>query len=195
MMLEEFRQFGRDLFLQGLNSSHSGNMSVRLGDRVIITRRGSSLSNLKEGDLVETGLEHNDSFITLASTEIVVHREIYRQTAALSIIHCHAPRCVALSLIEDEIIPIDSEGSYFFHKIPIVSTELTVGSEDAARLLAEALKNYKVVVLRGHGLFAVGQVLEEAYQYASGAEHICHIICQVRQLNPEYAVKSEYKKW
>ncbi|HHY45793.1 MAG TPA: aldolase [Firmicutes bacterium] len=194
-MLEEFQRIGRDLFLQGLNSSHSGNMSVRLGDRIIITRRGSSLSNLKEGDLVETGLEKNDSFITLASTEIVVHREIYQKTAALAIVHCHAPRCVALSLLEDEIIPVDSEGSYFFHKIPVVATELTVGSKEAARLLAQVLKNYKVAVLRGHGIFAVGQVLEEAYQYASAAEHVCQIICHVRALDPHYVAKSEYGRW
>ncbi|HEX9976514.1 MAG TPA: hypothetical protein VGA82_04610 [Dehalococcoidales bacterium] len=40
-MLEEFQRIGRDLFLSGLASSHGGNMSVRLGDRLIITRRGS----------------------------------------------------------------------------------------------------------------------------------------------------------
>ena len=39
-MLEEFQRIGRDLFLSGLVSSHGGNMSVRMGDRVLITHRG-----------------------------------------------------------------------------------------------------------------------------------------------------------
>jgi ribulose-5-phosphate 4-epimerase/fuculose-1-phosphate aldolase len=49
-MLEQFAGFGRELFLHGVNSSHSGNMSVRAGDRIFITRRGSMLSNLVAGD-------------------------------------------------------------------------------------------------------------------------------------------------
>ena len=46
-MLEQFSRFGRELFLQGTNSSHSGNMSIRAGDRIFITRCGSMLPNLK----------------------------------------------------------------------------------------------------------------------------------------------------
>ncbi len=34
-MLEQFSRFGRELFLQGINSSHSGNMSERVGVPVI----------------------------------------------------------------------------------------------------------------------------------------------------------------
>jgi L-fuculose-phosphate aldolase len=76
-MLKDFQRFGRDLFLAGLNSSHSGNLSVRCGDRIVITRKGSMLGHLEEQDLIETGLEKNDGKITLASTEIGVHRSIY----------------------------------------------------------------------------------------------------------------------
>ena len=56
-MLKDFQRFGRDLFLAGLNSSHSGNLSVRRGDKIIITRRGSMLGNLAEQDIIETGLQ------------------------------------------------------------------------------------------------------------------------------------------
>ena len=79
-MLKDFAYIGRDLFLSGLNSSHSGNMSIRCGDRIIITRRGAMLGQLTEQDLIETGLTKNDSHIILASTEIGVHRAIYQGT-------------------------------------------------------------------------------------------------------------------
>jgi len=46
MILSQFQTVGRDLFSQGLVSSHGGNLSIRLGDRLIITRRGSMLGNL-----------------------------------------------------------------------------------------------------------------------------------------------------
>jgi L-fuculose-phosphate aldolase len=120
-MLEEFQRIGRDLFLSGLVSSHGGNMSVRMGDRVLITHRGSPLGQITAEDIVETGLYDNDSGIMLASSETPVHRTIYQQTAGLAIVHAHPKVAVALSLFEDEIIPIDNEGSYLLHKVPVIS--------------------------------------------------------------------------
>jgi L-fuculose-phosphate aldolase len=196
-MYDEFKQIGRDLFLQGLNSSHSGNMSVRLGDRLVITRRGSMLGNLKANDLIETGLDKNDCHITLASTEIGVHRAIFKNTAALAIVHAHPVYATALSLVDDEIIPIDSEGQYMLHKIPVISFEHTVGSDEVAKLLPEYLKEYKIVMIRGHGSFAIGQLIEEAYQWTSSLENICKIIYLTRTLKGEgKETKSEkYNQW
>jgi L-fuculose-phosphate aldolase len=74
-MLDQFQRFGHDLFIRGLVSSHGGNISVRMGDRIIITRTGAMLGHLIERDLIETGLEEDDSNIMLASNEIVVHPE------------------------------------------------------------------------------------------------------------------------
>ena len=38
---ELFREIGRDLYTANMISSHGGNLSIRLGDRVIIKRRGA----------------------------------------------------------------------------------------------------------------------------------------------------------
>ena len=181
-MLKIFQLIGRDLFHSGLNNSHSGNISVRCGDRIIITRRGSMLGHLQEGDLIETGLDRNDSNITLASTEIRVHRAIYKKTPALAIVHAHPPHAIALSLLEDEIIPVDSEGSYLMHKIPVVYAKHTIGSEEIEQALPGVLNDYKVVMIRGHGSFAVGQLPEEAYQLTTSLEHSCRIITLTRAL-------------
>ena len=45
---EMFREIGRDLIHSQMISSHGGNLSIRLGDRVIIKRRGAQLGRLKE---------------------------------------------------------------------------------------------------------------------------------------------------
>jgi len=196
-MLKDFQKFGRDLFLAGLNSSHSGNLSVRCGDRIIITRRGAMLGHLEERDLIETGLEKNDSNIILASTEIRVHRAIYKGTAALAIVHAHPVHAVALSLLEDEIIPVDSEGAYLLHKVPVLSAEHTIGSKELEEKLPTLLKEYKIVMVRGHGSFAVGQVLEEAYQWTSCLEHTCRITCLTRTFKRDLQEKrtSRYREW
>lgn len=169
-MFREFKDIGRDLFLSGLVSSHGGNLSVRLGDRIFITRRGAMLGHIRRSDIVETGLRENDSSIALASSEIGVHRAIYLQTAALAIVHAHPPHAVVLSLGRDDIVPLDSEGSYLLHRVPVLAAEKTVGSSEMARLLAPALTDHKIVMLRGHGSFATGQFLEEAFQWTSSLE-------------------------
>ncbi len=188
-MLEQFRKFGRELFLQGVNSSHSGNISVRMGDRVLITRRGSMLADLSERDLIETGLEEDDSHIVLASTEIKIHRAVYQSTSALAIVHAHPPITIALSMLGDEIRPVDTEGIYYFKSVPVITTELTVGADEVAEKLPPVLRDYRIAVLRGHGSFATGQVLEEAYQWTSSLEAACKVICYARLLglHPEGA--------
>lgn len=174
-------------------------MSVRIGDRLVITRRGSMLGSLSESDMVETGLFKDDSGIALASSELIVHRAIYQATSAQAILHTHPPHGIVLSLELDEIVPIDSEGSYALHRVPVVAAEKTVGSEEMAVLLSEALRSYKVCMLRGHGLFATGNMLEEAYQWSSSFEASAHIIYLARlaRVNPvEYRSKSEqYGTW
>lgn len=182
-MLDQFQMFGNDLFLRGLTSSHGGNMSVRMGDRIIITRTGAMLGHLTETDLIETGLEENDSNVMLASSELVVHCAIYRNTSALAIVHVHPPHAVALSLVEqDEIIPVCNEGSYCFKKIPIIQTELTTGSKEVAKLASHWLREYKLIMLRGHGCFSTGPMLEEAYQWCVALEEACRVLYYLRTL-------------
>ncbi len=190
-MLEQFSRFGRDLFLQGVNSSHSGNMSVRSGDRIFITRRGSMLANLAEGDIVETGLREDDSHITLASTEIKIHRAVYLQTSALAIVHAHPPFAVTLSMLEDEIVPVDTEGVYYFKSVPVIGASLTVGSDEVVEKLPPLLQNYKVAMVRGHGSFAVGQMLEEAFQWTSSLEASCKTLYLQRLLSPSREKEGE----
>lgn len=192
-MLEQFAHFGRELFLQGVNTSHSGNISVRAGDRIFITRRGSMLASLTEGDIIETGLHSDDSHIILASTEIKIHRAIYLQTSALAIVHAHPPFAVALSLVEDEIVPPDAEGVYYFKSIPVIGAGLTVGSDEVAEKLPPLLQNYKAAIVRGHGSFAVGQMLEEAYQWTSSLEASCKILFLYRLLAPRERGEEDVK--
>ena len=118
-LFEQFRYIGRDIFDAGLTSSHGGNLSVRVGDRIIIKRRGAQFRRLKPEDFVETRLYEKDSGLMRASTELIVHREIYLRTSALAVVHCHPRAAIALSLCRDEIIPIDNEGSYLLKKIPV----------------------------------------------------------------------------
>jgi L-fuculose-phosphate aldolase len=191
-MLEQFQRFGSDLYYQGLTSSHGGNLSIRMGDRIIITRTGAMLGHITAHDLIETGLMEDDSNIMLTSSEIVVHRAVYQNTSALAIVHVHPPFAVAQSMcVEDAIIPIDSEGSYLLRKVPVVSTETTVGSTEVADIAAKLLGEYKIFMLRGHGVFSIGPVLEEAAQWCSSLEESCKMYYYTMTLRAAQAALSE----
>lgn len=166
---ESFRTIGRDIFVAGLISSHGGNLSVRDGERIIITRRGSMLGRLTPEDLVVTGMEpcRDDE---RCSRELVVHREIYRRTDALAVAHAHPVHAIARSFWADAIVPADSEGRYVLGEVPVVEAKETIGSAEAAVLVADALRERPVAVLRSHGAFARGQALEEAFYHISVLE-------------------------
>lgn len=188
---EMFREIGRDLYTANLISSHGGNLSIRLGDHVVIKRRGAMLGQLKPQDLIETRLDKNDSGVALASTELLAHRTIYLHTPALAICHCHPRTAIAFSLSRDEIVPIDNEASYFLKKVPVVTEEFASGTPQMANKVASALQNYKIIMLRGHGSFATGQTLDEAFLWSSTLEEACQIMLYAKQINEPFI---EYRK-
>jgi L-fuculose-phosphate aldolase len=196
---EMFREIGRDLYTANMISSHGGNLSIRMGDRVVIKRRGAMLGRLKLHDLIETGLEKNDSGVALASTELLVHRTIYLKTPALAIVHCHPRTAIAYSLSRNEIVPIDNEASYLLKKVPVIAEEFASGTLEMANKVAASLQNYKIIILRGHGSFATGQTLDEAFHWSSTLEESCQIMLAAKLIDEpflEYRKMSEsYDKW
>jgi len=177
-LVDEFGRVGRILFEGGLNNSHSGNMSVRLGDRVVITRRGAMLGELQANDLVDVGLVEDDSGIALASTEVKVHRAIYAATSHLAIVHTHPRTATAFSMDRDFLIPVDEEGRYYFKRIPVLSVKASIGSDALEKELPAMLKDYAIVMVRGHGAFAVGGTLEEGLQVTHSLEWSCDILAR-----------------
>lgn len=169
-MFEQFKEIGRDVFLRGLISSHAGNMSARVVDRIYITRKTSMLGKLRQKDVVEFDLGQDHSQVPLASSELVVHTAIYEKTSALAVLHAHPPYATLLSIVEDEIIPVDAEGRHLFTKIPVVSPQKPIGSPESAELVSRQLMDYKIVLVRGHGSFARGDTLEEAFLYTTSLE-------------------------
>ena len=156
-------------------SSHFGNISVRVNNKMIITKRGAMLDEISEGSVVEIGLEELKSFDTEASIEVAVHKEIYRNTSALAVIHAHPLYAVVESLMlrEKNIKSMDCEGLYVLHEIPIVEGE--TGSKQLANEVSCVLQYHKGVIVRGHGTFATGKTLEEAYILTSMIEHSCKV--------------------
>ena len=175
-MLKEFIKYGKLLFYQGLNNSHSGNMSFRESGSIFITRHGARLGDLSPKDIVKVNLKdvRRDK---KASVEVQVHRAVYLQNAGIkSIVHAHIPFGIILSLNAKQIKPVDSEASYYIPLIPVLSCRNTIASDEVANKLPKLMKHHKAVIVKGHGVFAQGKTIEEASRYAAVAESACKII-------------------
>ncbi len=161
----EFKKYGELLWQTDLISYHAGNMSVRLDDGILITRTGAPLGFLKESDLIKAGFT---GMTEGASSELHVHQMIYQMTDALAVIHSHPVHAVILSLLSKRIIPPDTEAHLFIgDSIPVVEG----GAEDIARSLVDS----RIVIVRGHGSFAKGKSLEEAFSITTTLERSCRI--------------------
>jgi L-fuculose-phosphate aldolase len=180
----EISKFGKKAVAHGLTSSRFGNISILQGDNIFITCTGSMLDELDEGQIVKVDRKSPSAGDQKASSETCVHRAIYLNTSARAIMHTHSPFAVALTLLErDTVMPIDSEGIIFLGSIPIVEGQF--GTDDLAKTVSEALQSHKVALARGHGVFAAGSNLLEAFSRASMAEHSA----QVRYLVKTYPKK------
>lgn len=174
-MWREISRIGKKLVDNGLVESHFGNISVRVGNRMIITRSGAALDEIKENSIVEVSLDSSSPLDIIASSEAIVHRAIYKNSPALAIVHAHCPFAVTQSLLAEgnAIEPVDSEGQYFLGNVPIVKGG--IGSDELAVNLSSALAQDKAAIVYSHGTFATGKILDEAYVLTTQMEHSCKI--------------------
>ncbi|HMA05018.1 MAG TPA: aldolase [Methanomicrobiales archaeon] len=166
----EIARIGRRALAEGLVSGNFGNASLRTAGGFLVKRTGAFLD--EPGPLVPVPLD--GEIPAGASRESLVHRTVYNLTPHRAILHIHPPYAVTLSFDRDEIIPIDPEGMLLCPGIPVVTGDC--GSQALGDRVAHALMHGKIVIARGHGTFAAGKDLEEAYLVTAAAEHACRVL-------------------
>lgn len=88
---DPFRSAGRALFSLGLVRETEGNLSTFDGTTIMITRMGAALDDLEPGDLVAGSLE---APLGGASSDLAVHRRLYRERGPGAVVHAHPPGTV-----------------------------------------------------------------------------------------------------
>jgi L-fuculose-phosphate aldolase len=164
----------------GLNDSHSGNISYLHDSHFFITPTGSCADLAEEKDLVHCTMD--DANVPKASLDQHAHRAIYRHNPeARAVIHSHNPYTLALTLNGEDFVPVDLEGQYYFPRVPVISISFKTYFEHSPILIATALAEYPVVVVRGHGIYAQGKSLEMAYKWVCSLEQSAKTAFLARQ--------------
>lgn len=170
---EELVRHYRWLRQYGLNDSHSGNASVREGNRIWFTPTGCCADTLAPEALIGGGLEASPEG---ASLDAALHRAVYQHhPEAGSVLHCHGPYTLALTMQGEDFTPIDFEGSYYFGTVPVLNIEYGDYLEESPAAVARTLSRHKVCVVRGHGIYAQGPTVNLAYKWCCTLEHTAKV--------------------
>jgi L-fuculose-phosphate aldolase len=164
----------RRLRQHGLNDSHSGNASVSIGAAFWITPTGCCADTLEADQLVPC--RRDQPLPRGASLDAPLHQAVYEAVPdAAAVIHCHGPHAIALTLDGQDFEPPDFEGQYYFHRVPVLNIDFSdyLGRSPAA--VADALRDSPVAIVRGHGVYARGADLDEAFKWCASLESSARI--------------------
>lgn len=168
-MFEDFKKAGQLLFARGINDTHSGNISARDGDKIIITSRMALTCDLKQQDIVECP---GGESAPLASRDLAIHKAIYDNTKAAAIIHAHCPSALALCVTENKILPQDAKGQAFFPSgITILKPRVLSDRDEITKLILPMMNSVPcAVMVKGYGSFVCALSVMEALEMTTALE-------------------------
>jgi L-fuculose-phosphate aldolase len=166
---DDLVQYYRWLRDYGYNDSHSGNASVREGDVIWITPTGAFAELLKPHDLIACRLD--GEIPQGASLDAALHLGVYRANPQVNaVLHSHGAYTVGATLDGADYLPPDFEGRHYFERVPVLDIAYSDYWREAPRRVPDALRTSPIVVVRGHGVYAVGETLERAYKWTCSLE-------------------------
>jgi L-fuculose-phosphate aldolase len=166
---EELVRYYRLLHVHGCNDSHSGNASVREGDGFWITPTGACADTLVPRELCFCPADGECP--AGASSDTTMHGLVYRhQPAARALLHSHGPYSVAMSYAGQDFRPADFEAQHYFQRVPVLNVPFERYTDDAPQAVAEALAEHPICMIRGHGVYAWGESLGQAYKWTTSLE-------------------------
>ena len=168
------------LYSRFLVNAYEGNVSVRLGDTILITPSAVCKEELEEDDLVEVDLASGETLRAkegrVASSETKMHLCVYRNSAAQAVVHAHPPFATAYAVaakpIETRAYP---EMRVLYDRIPVCRYGRP-GTEAVNADVPEALKTHDVFLLSNHGLVACGPSAMVAAHRLEGVESIAKVL-------------------
>jgi len=173
----EIVQAAKKIYSKGLVNANIGNISCRVGDKVIISALGAPLDSLDQDDnLVVIDLMGNKlKGAKDPSSERLMHLNLYNSREDIgAVIHTHSTYASAFGYLKKEIYPVNPESEYLLQKVPIIPPFM-YGTKELADAVERHLKEGKAALLAGHGVVTVGNDLREAVYIAELIEETAKI--------------------
>ncbi|XP_070304582.1 gamma-adducin-like isoform X3 [Salvelinus sp. IW2-2015] len=150
-------------------------------DHVLIIPQGLSFTEVTAGSLVKVNMigdvvDQGSTYLEVDHSGFSPHAAVYSMRPDVRcIIHIHTSATAAVSSMKCGILPISQEAlvlgdvAYFGYQGCLDDQEEKVEFQKALGPTA------KVLVLRNHGLVALGETIEEAFHYIYHSQQACEI--------------------
>ena len=163
-----------------------GNVSVRLGDQVLLTPSGVNKGMMEEDQVITVNLEGR----LLAGTgrptsELRMHLLVYElRPEAGAVVHAHPPYATACTLAGISLLePILPEVVITLGGIP-TAPYATPGSEEVPEAIRDFIREYDAILLSRHGAMTVGRDVMDAYNKMEKLEHTARVVLVARLQGP-----------
>ncbi|XP_069045313.1 adducin 3 (gamma) a isoform X1 [Lepisosteus oculatus] len=150
-------------------------------DHILIIPRGLSFaettaSNLVKVNIIGEVVDQGTTNLSIDHAGFSPHAAIYSMRPdARCIIHIHTPAAAAVSSMKCGILPISQE-ALILGDIAYYNYQGSLDDQEERIELQKALgPSTKVLVLRNHGVVALGETIEEAFHYIYCAQLACEI--------------------
>ena len=185
---------GRRMGARGLIVASEGNLSVRVGDRLLVTPSGRRKDELAPGDLLLVTADREgdpldpDRPDLRPTSDLRIHRAVLAARPDIeAVVHAHLPASLAVTLAGDVPDPaILPETGHFIPRLPYLPF-MAMGGPDLADAIASVLADGReptaqVVLLERHGAVAVGTSVDEAVDRLELVDLLCRIWRDARLL-------------
>ena len=167
----------------GLNELSSGNLSVRAGNRMLISATGATAASVSADSLVSCSLDGEFDGNAKPSSEWQMHAGIYQLCPdAQAVVHTHSDACVALASHQQPLPGFHYlVGTFGGTDVPCVPYS-TFGTRALAEDAARALTDRTACLLGNHGMIARGRTIAGAADTAYRLEILCRQYLLARRL-------------
>ncbi|MEV8307545.1 class II aldolase/adducin family protein [Streptomyces flavidovirens] len=160
---------------EGLVVGTSGNVSVRVGELVLVTPSGVPYDRLRPEDAVAVDLDGEQRLGRLSPTsELPMHLAVYRSTGAAAVVHTHAVHATAVSTLVPELPLVHYMAAALGGPVR-TAAYATYGSRELAENMLRALRDRSGCLLRNHGTVTYGDTLDHAYDRTAQLEWMCRL--------------------
>jgi L-fuculose-phosphate aldolase len=172
----------KDLYRMGLTTSVSGNHSIRFRSIWMwITPSGISRYKMHPSHLVKVHLKTGKVLgVIKPSIELNLHRNIYSKRMDVNaIVHTHSPFTIGVSISSKGFQHVIEEAKIVVGD-PIIISNKPSGSKDLAESVSEAFQKEgattRAVVIKNHGVVAVGKDIHQARAVVESLEEWARIL-------------------
>jgi L-fuculose-phosphate aldolase len=184
----------------GLVKGSAGNVSVRLGDRMVVSAGGIPYEYLEPSDHpVVTIADGIVEGAVKPTSEMALHLGIMRQMSAGAIVHTHSRYAAAFAAARQDIPFVCNENAGILaDRILVTKLYAAPGSEELADATITTFARQpgsRAVLLANHGVVAVGHTVESACLVAAQVEWAAQIAYLARTLGGEVPLTREQQEW